>query len=174
VLCSLSPSGRAQRAQGARGRSGSAPTGTQRQSCAPWLLWPPSASRASRRSWYAPPAAWSGACRRASSSCRRLVPSSSRQAKRRHYLARRLTREFCPGQNTPCSPPDPVFLRGAKDALLRVLHGGHTGPPRREKMAASIPSWMGGAVSAPPPIQAPHTPPRGKKGALDTRHAGFL
>jgi len=75
----------------------------------------------------------------------------------------------------PCSPPDPVFLRGAKDALLRVLHGGQTGPPRREKVAASIPSWMGGgAVSAPPPIQARPTPPTGKKGALDSRHAGFL
>jgi len=37
--------------------------------------------------------------------------------------------EFCSMQNTPC---------------LRALHGGHTGPPRREK------------------------------GALDSRHAGFL
>ena len=81
---------------------------------------------------------------------------------------------FCIMQNTPCSPPDPVFLRYAKDALLRVLHGGHTGPPRREKMAASVPSWMGGCRRRTPPMQTQHTPPKGKKGALDSRHAGFL
>ncbi len=52
--------------------------------------------------------------------------------------------EFSVNENIPCSLPDPVFLRGAKDALLRALHGGHTGPPRREKRA------------------------------LDSRHAGFL
>jgi len=40
---------------------------------------------------------------------------------------------FCPGQNTPCFPPEPVFSPKAKDALLRALHGGHTGPPRRAK-----------------------------------------
>ena len=51
---------------------------------------------------------------------------------------------FSVNENIPCSLPDPVFLRGAKDALLRALHGGHTGPPRREKRA------------------------------LDSRHAGFL
>jgi len=45
---------------------------------------------------------------------------------------------FCSMQNIPCSPPDPVFLRGAKDALLRALHGGHTGPPRPEKEAVDI------------------------------------
>ncbi len=61
-----------------------------------WEVWEPPTR---------PPAAWSGAYRRASSSRRCLVPSSSRQAKRRHYLARCLTREFCLGQNTPCSAP---------------------------------------------------------------------
>ena len=72
--------------------------------------------------------------------------------------------EFCPGQNIPCSLPDPVFLRGAKDALLRVLHGGHTGPPRREKVAASIPSWMGGVPSAHPPHPGSTHAPQGEKG----------
>jgi len=36
------------------------------------------------------------------------------------------------------------FKRSAKHTLLRALHGGHTGPPRREN------------------------------GALDSRHAGFI
>jgi len=40
---------------------------------------------------------------------------------------------FRPGQNIPCFPPEPVFSPKAKDALLRALHGGHTGPPRRAK-----------------------------------------
>jgi len=68
--------------------------------------------------------------------------------------------------NTPCFPPDPVFLRDAKDALLRVLHGGHTGPPRREKMAASVPSWMGGVPLAhPPDAGSTHVPQDEKGGA---------
>ena len=74
----------------------------------------------------------------------------------------------------PCSPPDPVFSRGAKDALLRVLHGGHTGPPRREKIAASVPSWMGGCRQRTPPHKLDTRLPKGRKGALDSRHAGFL
>jgi len=82
-------------------------------------------------------------------------------------------------QTLPCSAPnagvlpwakhtllsaDPVFLRGAKDALLRVLHGGHTGPPRREKIAASVPSWMGGVPLAHPPDARSTHVPQGEKG----------
>ena len=71
---------------------------------------------------------------------------------------------FCPGQNTPCSPPKPVFSPKAKDALLRALHGGHTGPPGREKMAASVPSWMAGVPSAHPPDTDSTHAPQGEKG----------
>ncbi len=77
-------------------------------------------------------------------------------------------------QTLPCSAPNAGVLPRAKHTLLRALHGGHTGPPRREKVAARIPSWMGGVPSAHPPIQARHTPPKGKKGALDSRHAGII
>ena len=77
-------------------------------------------------------------------------------------------------QTLPCSAPNAGVLPWAKHTLLRALHGGHTGPPRREKVAASIPSWMGGCRQRTPPIQARHTPPKGKKRALDSRHAGFL
>jgi len=47
-------------------------------------------------------------------------------------------------ENTPCSLPDVGVLSNSKHTLLRTLHGGHTGPPRREKEP------------------------------LDSRHAGFL
>jgi len=70
-------------------------------------------------------------------------------------------------QTLPCSAPNAGVLPWAKHTLLRALHGGHTGPPRREKVAASIPSWMGGgAVSAPPPSRLDPRPPRGKRGRL--------
>jgi len=71
---------------------------------------------------------------------------------------------FCIMQNTPCSLPDPVFLLKAKDALLRALHGGHTGPPRREKMTASIPPWMEGVGSGHPPHAGLTHAPQEEKG----------
>jgi len=33
----------------------------------------------------------------------------------------------------PCSPPNAGVLSSSKHTLLRALHGGHTGPPRRAK-----------------------------------------
>ena len=74
--------------------------------------------------------------------------------------------EFCSMQNTPCSPPEPVFSPKAKDALLRVLHGGHTGPPRREKMASSVPSWVGRVPPAHlPDVGSTHAAQEEKGGA---------
>ncbi len=71
-------------------------------------------------------------------------------------------------------------LRGSYQALAQTLpcsasstvvrqdrHGG------RKWLLASRPGW-GGCADGTPPIQARPTPPKGKKGALDSRHAGFL
>jgi len=69
-------------------------------------------------------------------------------------------------QTLPCSAPNAGVLPWAKHTLLRALHGGHTGPPRREKMAASVPSWMRGVPSAhPPDTDSTHAPQGEKEGA---------
>jgi len=58
------------------------------------------------------------------------------------------------------------FCGPAKHTLLRVLHGGHTGPPRREKVAGSVPLYMGGCHRRTPPASSTHAPPGGERAPL--------
>jgi len=124
ALCSVRPSGRAQRTQGARGRCEERPywdAVAKRHSVAPV---------ASERVAGVPllTVRAAGSLGGGMPACLVVTPPSVASA------------GFSVNENTPCSPPDPVFLRGAKDALLRALHGGHTGPPRREKVGTHPPS----------------------------------
>ncbi len=59
----------------------------------------------------------------------------------------------------PCSAPS--------TAVTQDRHGG------RKWLRASRRGW-GGCHQRTPPIQARHTPPKGKKGVLDSRHAGII
>jgi len=65
---------------------------------------------------------------------------------------------FSVNENIPCSAPSTV--------VTQDRHGG------RKWLLASRPGW-GGAVSAPPHPGSTHAP-KGKKRALDSRHAGFI
>jgi len=66
----------------------------------------------------------------------------------------------------PCSVPNAGVLSYSKHTLLRAFHGGHTGPPRRENVVASIASCMGVVRSAHhPPPGSPQAPQEEKGGA---------
>ena len=114
ALCSVSQSGGGG-AQGAlRGRGGGlgAPlTGTRRQSCAPWLLWPPNA----------PPAAWSVACWRASSSRRRAQRARGFRVTRTHLAPRPPRwshRTATAGESEETSPARNVTLVLAETSVI--------------------------------------------------------